>query len=171
MWAKSQCHSACSPLTPRLCSLATTRDSLKRGALTEVGIRPNVHSYCGYYFAFFLTPLFFLEVMLMRYETGHASVMASFALDGKVIVSCADFEAGITIVNVTTAEVIVTEDFDQLQEARNKSAYAISPTGDRVAAFVKEQTWGNNLCVYDVARQSYKSLRVCEGAALHVEFR
>ncbi len=109
--------------------------------------------------------------ILTRFETGHASVLASFALEGSVILSCADFEAGLIMVDVQTAEVLEVENFSKLEEGRNKSAYAISPTGSLLIAYVKEQTWGNNLVIYDAADRTSRAVRVCDGAALHVEFR
>ena len=73
--------------------------------------------------------------------------------------------------DLVSAEVILTETFTSLEEGRNKAGYAISPRGDRVVAFVKEQTWGNNLAMYDIERRSCTAIRVCDGSAVHVEFR
>ncbi|GAX75027.1 hypothetical protein CEUSTIGMA_g2473.t1 [Chlamydomonas eustigma] len=107
--------------------------------------------------------------MIMRYDIGHASVLASFAMDGKYIVSCADFECELVLVDVITAEIIDTDVFRSLEEGRNKAGYAISPDGSLIVTFIKEQTWGNNLALYNVETRTSKGIRVCEGSATHVE--
>ena len=40
----------------------------------------------------------------------------------------------------------------------------------QIITYIKEQTWGDNVAVYDVEDRSCQVIRVCNGAALHVEF-
>ena len=70
--------------------------------------------------------------MLLRYETGHSSVLAGFTSEGLCIISCADFECELAIIDVESAEVLATETFDGLQEGRNKAGYVIGPGGRQV---------------------------------------
>ena len=70
--------------------------------------------------------------MLLRYETGHSSVLAGFALDGTCIISCADYECELAIIDVESAEVLVLETFEGLEEGRNKAGYTIGPRGNKV---------------------------------------
>ena len=74
----------------------------------------------------------YAALMLLRYETGHASVLATFAMAGACIVSCADFECELVVLDVETAEILVTETFPGLEEGRNKAGYAMGPGGNRV---------------------------------------
>ncbi|KAG1679114.1 hypothetical protein FOA52_000469 [Chlamydomonas sp. UWO 241] len=110
------------------------------------------------------------EALLQRYSTGHSSVMASFSADGRTIVSCADFECGLVLLDAQSADVVATETFDLLAEGRNKTGYAIAPNGKWVAVYILEQTWGPNLAIYDVVRRSASTHKVCDGAVLNVEF-
>lgn len=70
--------------------------------------------------------------MLLRYETGHSSVLAGFASGGACIISCADYECELAIIDVESAEVLVTETFEGLEEGRNKAGYTIGPGGNKV---------------------------------------
>ena len=70
--------------------------------------------------------------MLLRYETGHSSVLAGFALGGSCIISCADFECELAIIDVESAEILATETFEGLQEGRNKAGYTVGPGGRKV---------------------------------------
>lgn len=63
------------------------------------------------------------------------------------------------------------EPFDQLQEGRNKAGYCISLDGRRVAVYVRDQTWTDNLAIYDVDSQTYTVTLVCSGTLLDVQFR
>lgn len=75
------------------------------------------------------------------------------------------------LVDVGSADVLFTETFIELEEGRNKAAYAICPGANRVIAYVKEQTWGKNLAMFDIEKRSCTSIRVCDGSVVHVEFR
>lgn len=72
------------------------------------------------------------ERMLNRYQTGHLSVLVSFSKDGKQIISCANYECGLVVVDVATGEMTACETFDLLQEGRNKPAYSMAPDGSKV---------------------------------------
>eukprot|EP00798_Chlamydomonas_sp_ICE-L_P023441 gene23441-30728_t len=111
------------------------------------------------------------ETMIRRFDPpGHASKLASYAIGGQRIVSCSEGVIGVVVLDTDTAEVLFSEEFPGLAEGRNKAAYTISRNGNWVIAYIQEQTWSDNLAVFDTRSQKHTTRKVCNGSALHAEF-